>query len=36
LFELADAVLGAGSAVKTLAGLSLTPEHRPGRGCMAR
>ena len=30
LFELADAVLCAGGPVKTLAGLSLAAEHRPG------
>jgi hypothetical protein len=32
LFELADAVLCAGGPVKTLAGLSLAPEHRRGHG----
>jgi hypothetical protein len=31
LFELADAVLCADGPVKTLAGLSLGPEHRRGR-----
>src|SRR5262249_11237948 len=30
LFELADAVLCAGGPVRTLAGLSLVPEHPPG------
>ena len=32
LFELADAVLCAGGPVRTLAGLSLVPEHRRGHG----
>jgi hypothetical protein len=32
LFELADAVLCAGQPVRTLAGLSLVPEHRRGHG----
>ncbi len=32
LFEVADAVLCAGGPVKTLAGLSLVPEHRRGHG----
>ena len=32
LFELAEAVLCAGGPVKTLAGLSLAPEHRRGHG----
>ena len=34
LFELADAVLCADGPVKTLAGLSLTPEHRRGHGAL--
>src|SRR5215510_11454217 len=34
LFEVADAVLCAGGPVKTLAGLSLTPEHRRGHGAL--
>src|SRR5215475_8750825 len=34
LFELADAVLCAGGPVKTLAGLSLAPEHRRGHGAL--
>ena len=32
LFELADAVLCAEGPVKTLAGLSLAPEHQRGHG----
>jgi hypothetical protein len=34
LFELADAVLCAETAVKTLVGLSLVPEHRRGHGAL--
>jgi hypothetical protein len=34
LCELADAVLCAGGPVKTLAGLSLAPEHRRGHGAL--
>jgi DDE superfamily endonuclease len=34
LFELADAVLCAGGPVRTLAGLSLVPEHRRGHGAL--
>jgi hypothetical protein len=34
LFELADAVLCAEGPVKTLAGLSLAPEHRRGHGAL--
>ena len=34
LFELADAVLCADGPVKTLAALSLTPEHRRGHGAL--
>src|SRR5690349_6042331 len=34
LFELADAVLCADGPVRTLAGLSLTPEHRRGHGAL--
>jgi len=34
LFELADAVLCADGPVKTLVGLSLTPEHRRGHGAL--
>lgn len=34
LSELADAVLCADGPVKTLAGLSLLPEHRRGHGAM--
>src|SRR5262250_3282018 len=34
LFELTDAVLCAGGPVKTLAGLSLAPEHRRGHGAL--
>src|SRR5260370_39023303 len=34
LFELADAVLCANGPVKTLAGLSLAPEHRRGHGAL--
>jgi hypothetical protein len=34
LFELADAVLCADGPVRTLAGLSLAPEHRRGRGAL--
>ena len=34
LFELADAVLCADGPVKTLAGLSLAPEHRRGHGAL--
>jgi DDE superfamily endonuclease len=34
LFELADSVLCAGGPVRTLAGLSLTPEHRRGHGAL--
>src|SRR5262249_35519929 len=34
LFELADAVLCAGGPVRTLAGLSLAPEHRRGPGAL--
>jgi DDE superfamily endonuclease len=34
LFELADAVLCADGPVKTLAGLSLVPEHRRGHGAL--
>jgi hypothetical protein len=34
LFEVADAVLCAGGPVKTLAGLSLAPEHRRGHGAL--
>ena len=34
LFELADAVLCADGPVKTLAGLSLGPEHRRGHGAL--
>jgi len=34
LFELADAVLCADGAVRTLAGLSLVPEHRRGHGAL--
>jgi hypothetical protein len=34
LAELADAVLCAGGPVKTLAGLSLAPEHRRGHGAL--
>src|SRR6266545_3860276 len=34
LFELAEAVLCAGGPVKTLAGLSLAPEHRRGHGAL--
>jgi hypothetical protein len=34
LFELADAVLCAGGPVRTLAGLSLAPEHRRGHGAL--
>jgi hypothetical protein len=34
LFELADAVLCAEGAVKTLVGLSLAPEHRRGHGAL--
>ena len=34
LFELADAVLCADGPVRTLAGLSLVPEHRRGHGAL--
>src|SRR3954447_684127 len=34
LFELADAVLRADGPVRTLAGLSLAPEHRRGHGAL--
>jgi DDE superfamily endonuclease len=34
LFELADAVLCADGPVKTLAGLSLAPEHQRGHGAL--
>jgi hypothetical protein len=34
LFELADAVLCADGPVKTLAALSLAPEHRRGHGAL--
>jgi len=34
LFELADALLGAGGPVRTLAGLSLAPVHRRGHGAV--
>jgi hypothetical protein len=34
LFELADAVLCADGPVRTLAGLSLAPEHRRGPGAL--
>ena len=34
LFELADAVLCADGPVKTLAGLSMAPEHRRGHGAL--
>src|SRR5947207_12205211 len=34
LFELADAVLCADGTVRTLAGLSLAPEHRRGHGAL--
>ena len=34
LSELADAVLCADGPVKSLAGLSLTPEHRRGHGAL--
>ena len=34
LFELADAVLCADGPVRSLAGLSLTPEHRRGHGAL--
>ena len=34
LFELADAVLCADGPVKTLAGLSLAPEHGRGHGAL--
>src|SRR6516165_2531180 len=34
LFELADAVLCADGAVRTLAGLSLVPDHRRGHGAL--
>src|SRR6267378_3338127 len=34
IFELADAVLCADGPVKTLAGLSLAPEHRRGHGAL--
>jgi hypothetical protein len=34
LFEVADAVLCADGPVKTLAGLSLAPEHRRGHGAL--
>ena len=34
LFELADAVLCADGPVRTLAGLSLAPEHRRGHGAL--
>ena len=34
IFELADALLCAGGPVKTLAGLSLAPEHRRGHGAL--
>ena len=34
LFEVADAVLCAEGPVKTLAGLSLAPEHRRGHGAL--
>jgi hypothetical protein len=34
LFELADSVLCAGGPVRTLAGLSLAPEHRRGHGAL--
>jgi hypothetical protein len=34
LFELADAVLCAGTPVRTLAGLSLAAEHRRGHGAL--
>ena len=34
LFELADAVLCAEGPVRTLAGLSLAPEHRRGHGAL--
>jgi hypothetical protein len=34
LFELAEAVLCAEGAVRTLAGLSLAPEHRRGHGAL--
>src|SRR5215831_5117526 len=33
-FELADAVLCAGGPVRSLAGLSLAPEHRRGHGAL--
>ena len=37
LFELTDALLCSEGAVRSLAGLSLAPEHRRGHGaCMAR
>src|SRR5438477_7293400 len=34
LFELAEAVLCAGGPVRTLAGLSLAPEHQRGHGAL--
>src|SRR5215471_15605571 len=34
IFELADAVLCAGGPVRSLAGLSLAPEHRRGHGAL--
>ena len=34
LFELTDAVLCADGPVRTLAGLSLAPEHRRGHGAL--
>jgi hypothetical protein len=34
LFEVTEAVLCAGGPVKTLAGLSLAPEHRRGHGAL--
>ena len=34
LFDLADAVLCADGPVRTLAGLSLVPEHRRGHGAL--
>jgi hypothetical protein len=34
IFELADAVLYAGGPVRSLAGLSLAPEHRRGHGAL--
>src|SRR5258705_7934438 len=34
LFELADAVLCPDGPVRTLLGMSLAPEHRPGHGAL--